>query len=131
MNSESFYHVQSPLGCSRIIQDYWYHPISQEENELKYDEQLQFKEELDDLRNKMDTQLQRIILLEESVVLNGEKIIKLEQRIEEQTRKYNELKNDWIAVTNRLLETETYLERTKNLLVRKNISFPFISEHKL
>lgn len=54
-----------------------------------------------------------------------------EQMLIDQSIRISKLEKDWTQTTNRLLEAETNLERTKNILVRKHISFPFISDMKL
>jgi hypothetical protein len=64
------------------------------------------------------------------------RIIELEKKDEILNNKLKELEmicmniqNENMKLINRVLETEISLERTKNILLRKNISFPFTPFH--
>jgi len=58
-----------------------------------------------------------------------EKIIILEHKVEELFKMCHHIENNNLKLTNRILENEVILERTKNILLRKNISFPFMSDY--
>lgn len=49
----------------------------------------------------------------------------LEERIKKMEEKMQEIQTEHLKTMNKLLETEISLERTKNLLVRNHIPFPF------
>lgn len=47
------------------------------------------------------------------------------QKIKELETLCNKITNENLKLINRILEAEISIERTKNILLRKNISFPF------
>ena len=51
----------------------------------------------------------------------------LEERFKKMEEKFQEIQTEHLKTMNKLLETEISLERTKNLLVRNHIPFPFSS----
>lgn len=53
------------------------------------------------------------------------KVNKLEQRLDGMEKTIDELKNENLKLINRMLEAEVSLERYKNLMLRKHITFPF------
>lgn len=109
----------------------------------RYNEEL--REECDELRTRTENNETTISTL--MSVLNNQSTFTLalsrdieemkqsqkltEQHLVEQSIRISKLEKEWAQTTNRLLEAETNLERTKNILVRKHISFPFISDMKL
>lgn len=53
------------------------------------------------------------------------KINELSQRLDGMEKTIHELKNENLKLVNRMLEAEVSLERYKNLMLRKHITFPF------
>ena len=71
--------------------------------------------------NKEREYEKRIKDLEEKV----ERIKDLEDKIHHLETTCNKIRNENLKLINRVLEAEISIERTKNILLRKNISFPF------
>jgi len=53
------------------------------------------------------------------------RIYELEERVKELETTCHKIRNENLKLINRVLEAEISIERTKNILLRKNISFPF------
>ena len=53
----------------------------------------------------------------------------LEERVKKTEEKLQEIQTEHLKTMNKLLETEISLERTKNLLVRNHIPFPFSASY--
>lgn len=75
--------------------------------------------------NKEREYEKRIRDLEEKVKKFEEKVEKLEDNINDLETTCNKIRNENLKLINRVLEAEISIERTKNILLRKNISFPF------
>lgn len=63
--------------------------------------------------------------LEKRVESNFQQLVQLQKQVTECTEHITQLQNDNLKLVNRILEAEIAVERYKNLLLRKNISFPF------
>lgn len=60
-----------------------------------------------------------------------ERFKKMEEKIRELENLYQDMRTENLKLVNRILEAEISLERSKNLLLRKNISFPFTLVNKM
>ena len=105
---------------------------------VNHNQLLSTEDRMNNIENINEQNINMIATIHDIMDEQHLKIIKLQiennqlkKSNEENLLKINKIENDWKELVTRLLETEVFLERTKNILVRKHISFPFISDAKL
>lgn len=84
-----------------------------------------------EIKENIEKSLKYDQLLEKNKDLEN-KVKELENKLKELENKTidldltcNKIRNENLKIINRVLEAEISIERTKNILLRKNISFPF------
>jgi|Laugresu1bdmlbsd_1035121.scaffolds.fasta_scaffold04859_3 hypothetical protein len=101
-----------------IINGKWFSVSEDSELEvMEENKEREYEKRIKDLEEKVE----RIKDLEEKV----ERIKDLEDKIHHLETTCNKIRNENLKLINRVLEAEISIERTKNILLRKNISFPF------
>ena len=92
------------------------------ENWFSIDVEEKMTNKINELEKNQSLLLDRINELEKSMSQPLDRINVLEKSLDQ-------LQTENLKLLNRLLETEVSIERTKNILLRKNISFPFTPFH--
>jgi len=83
------------------------------------------KEIREDINNIKDTIKDIKKRLEEHISNDNDHKEKINKKIKDNETLCNVIRNENLKLINRILEAEISVERTTNILLRKNISFPF------
>ena len=91
--------------------------------EIEYKREESKDKQKEDMRNELKKEIKNELKNEIDNYIN--KINKLEERLKKTEENIRDMQTEHLKAINKILETEISLERTKNLLVRNNIPFPF------
>ena len=106
--------------------------IKKEKEELGFETELYKKiEDLSlenkELSSKVSSNVETMSSMSSTIDNMSSTIDNMSSTIEDLKQKFSIIEVENLKLINRILEAEISLERTKNILVRKNISFPFIA----
>jgi methyl-accepting chemotaxis protein len=82
---------------------------------------------IDNMSSTIDNMSSTIDNMSSTIDNMSSTIDNMSSTIEDLKQKFSIIEVENLKLINRILEAEISLERTKNILVRKNISFPFIA----